>query len=127
MLYVEDNTANLKLIEQALRRRPDVTLLSAAQGTLGLDLARQHRPDLVLLDVHLPDISGDEFLHRLRGDPTTGDIPVIVISADATPRQGQRLLDAGAKDYLTKPLDIHRFLQVLDGALKERELDQAGP
>jgi CheY-like chemotaxis protein len=126
LLYVEDNTANLKLIERAVTFRGDLTLLSAMQGRLGLDLARQHQPDLILLDLHLPDISGEELLRNLQGDPRTRDIPVIVISADATAGQIHKLLAAGARAYLTKPLDMHRFFVVVNDALEEQRLNHAG-
>jgi PAS domain S-box-containing protein len=125
ILYIEDNLANLKLIEGALNRRPGLTLLTAMQGSLGLDLARQHQPELILLDLHLPDISGQEVLRRLQVDPRTRQIPVIVISADATPGQTRDLLAAGARAYLTKPIDVSRFFQVVDEALAQRRLDDA--
>ncbi|HVH53268.1 MAG TPA: response regulator, partial [Actinomycetota bacterium] len=99
-------------------------LLSAMQASLGLELARDHRPDLILLDLHLPDMAGDEVLRRLREDPTTRTIPVVMISADATQTQINRLLAAGADDYLTKPLDVARFLQTVE-AILDRE--PAGP
>lgn len=118
ILCIEDNTSNLQLIERIFHRRPGVRLLSAIQGGLGLELARDHRPDLILLDLHLPDISGEEVLRRLRKDPVTSRIPVVIISADATPGQIKRLLAAGADDYLTKPLDVRRFVQVVDGMLE---------
>ena len=84
------------------------------QGSLALDLAREHRPDLVLLDLNLPDIQGEEVLRRLRADPTTATVPVVVISGDATPGQASRLRRVGADDYLTKPFDIARLLGVID-------------
>ena len=118
VLYVEDNPANLRLIELALAHRPGVGFMAAMQGGIGLELARRHRPDLILLDVHLPDMTGAEVLGHLRADPQTRDIPVVVLSADATPVQIARLLKAGAADYLTKPLDIRQFLRVLDDALQ---------
>ncbi len=117
VLYIEDNLSNLRLIERVLAHRPDVKLLPAMQGRLGLELARQHRPSLILLDLHLPDLPGHEVLRHLQGDPRTRDIPVIVISADATPGQVQRLKATGAYDYLTKPLDIQRLLVLLEQAL----------
>jgi PAS domain S-box-containing protein len=125
LLYIEDNLANLKLIEGALNRRPGLTLLTAMQGSVGLDLARQHRPDLILLDLHLPDVPGQELLRHLQADPTTRDIPVIVISADATPGQIENLLAAGAHAYLTKPIDVSRFFQLVDGALADRRFYNA--
>jgi signal transduction histidine kinase/CheY-like chemotaxis protein len=114
VLYIEDNLSNLKLIEQLIGRRHDLQLISAMQGRLGLDLAREHTPDLVLLDLHLPDIPGAEVLARLRHDPSTSGIPVVILSADATPRQIERLLAQGADAYLTKPLDVKKFLELLD-------------
>jgi CheY-like chemotaxis protein len=123
VLYVEDNLSNVKLIENLLTHRPAVRLITAMQGELGLDLARRHLPHLILLDLHLPDIPGDEVLRRLREAPETRYIPVVVISADATPGQIDHLLSAGAWVYLTKPLDVKRFLSVLDAALQERDAD----
>ena len=117
VLYVEDNLSNIELIQRLLTHRPGVNLLPAMQGRLGLDLARRHRPDLILLDLHLPDIPGDEVLRRLREVPETRHIPVIMISADANPGQIQRLVAAGAWRYLTKPLDVKQFLSLLDDAL----------
>jgi CheY-like chemotaxis protein/nitrogen-specific signal transduction histidine kinase len=121
VLYVEDNLSNVKLIERVLARRPSVKLLPAMQGRLALDLAREHRPDLILLDLHLPDIPGDEVLRRLQEDPRTQQIPVVVISADASEGRIKRLLTAGAREYLTKPIDVRELLRVLDETLKERE------
>ncbi|MEX1181818.1 MAG: response regulator [Gemmatimonadota bacterium] len=121
LLYIEDNLANLTLVETILDGRPDVTLIPALQGRLGLDLACQHRPDLILLDLHLPDIPGDEVLARLRAQSATRDTPVIVISADATPRRIEQLRDAGVFAYLTKPLDVDEFLDTVDAALDQRE------
>ena len=114
VLYIEDNLSNLRLIEQVLSRRPNATLLSAMQGRLGLDLAREHRPDLILLDLHLPDLSGEDVLRQLLAEPRTRDIPVVVLSADATPGQVERLLAVGAQAYLTKPLDVPKFLALVD-------------
>ena len=97
------------------------------QGRLGLELAREHHPDLILLDLHLPDMGGREVLDRLRLDPETAGIPVVIISADATPGQVKRLLAAGATDYLTKPLDVSQFLRVLDDNLTQGvDGDEAG-
>ena len=120
VLYVEDNTANFRLIELALAHRPGVRLMAALHGGLGLELAAQHRPDLVLLDLHLPDLPGEEVFRRLRADPATRAIPVVVLSADATPGRVDRLRAAGVADYLTKPLDIRQFLRVLDDALRPK-------
>jgi PAS domain S-box-containing protein len=113
ILYVEDNLSNLTLIEQVLAELSHIRLLTAMQGELGLELARRHSPDLILLDLHLPDIPGWEVLSRLQHYDSTREIPVIIISADATSRQIERLMTAGARAYLTKPLDIQQFLQVI--------------
>jgi CheY-like chemotaxis protein len=98
-----------------------VRLLAAMQGHLGLELAGQHRPDLILLDLDLPDMHGSDVLAALRKDPSLVHIPVVVISADATPGQIQRLQEAGARDYLTKPLDVRHFLALIDEMLLERQ------
>jgi CheY-like chemotaxis protein len=127
VLYVEDNLDNLALLKGILAYRPQVRLLSAVRGGLGLDLARQHHPDLILLDVHLPDMKGDEVLRRLRADPQLHDTPVVVLSADATPLQIERLRAAGARDYLTKPIDVERFLAVLDNFFVEQPVGSAVP
>jgi CheY-like chemotaxis protein len=113
LLYVEDNLANLSLVETILLTRPAWRVIPALQGGLGVELAREHRPDLVLLDLHLPDVPGDEVLRRLRADPRTATIPVVVVSADATPASVERLQQAGADAYLTKPLDVDEFLRVV--------------
>ncbi|HEX6042307.1 PAS domain S-box protein [Longimicrobium sp.] len=117
VLYVEDNLANLDLVETILYDRPEIRLIPALQGRLGLQLAREHRPDLILLDLHLPDLPGERVLHELRADDRTRDIPVLVISADATTRRVEGLRTAGALDYLTKPLDVNQFLGAIDAAL----------
>lgn len=119
VLYVEDNLSNLRLVERIFERRPTTKLIAAMQGGLALELAREHRPDLILLDVHLPDVEGDEVLRRLREDAETRDIPVVMVSAEAAPRKVERFLNAGARAYLTKPLDVKRFLEVIDEILAE--------
>ncbi len=119
LLYVEDNLANLSLVETFLQMRPGWKLVPALQGRFGVELAREHRPDLVLLDLHLPDVRGDEVLRSLRRDPRTADIPVVVISADATQRTIHRLRSQGADAYLTKPLDVDEFLTTIDRLLPE--------
>ena len=114
MLYVEDNLSNVKLMERLVALRTGIRLIPAMQGSLGLELAREHHPDLILLDLNLPDVSGADVLARLRGDAATADIPVVVLSADATRGQVERLLKAGARAYLTKPFDLEEFLKLLD-------------
>ena len=89
-------------------------VLPALQGQMGVYLAAEHQPDLILLDIHLPDIDGDEVLRRLHADPRTRDIPVVVVSADATPASIERLHALGASGYLTKPIDIGEFLDTVD-------------
>jgi PAS domain S-box-containing protein len=114
LLYVEDLVSNVRLIEGMAGLRPQVHVLPAMQGQMALELAREHHPDLILLDLHLPDIPGDEVLIRLRAEPATRDIPVVILSADATRGQIDRLLALGARDYLTKPIRLQAFLEVLD-------------
>ena len=117
ILYIEDNLSNFKLIDHVFADRPAVELVPAMQGEIGLELARQHGPDLILLDLHLPGMPGNEVLRRLKAEPATREIPVVVLSADATDRQVERVLAAGAHAYLTKPLDIERFLDVVNDTL----------
>jgi len=117
VLYVEDMIENLRLVEQVLKQRPSITLIPAMLAGVALDLARQHHPDLVLLDLHLPDMPGEQVLARLRADPTTRATPVIVLSADATAHHKRQLLAAGADAYLTKPLNVRNFLHTIDQAL----------
>jgi CheY-like chemotaxis protein/anti-sigma regulatory factor (Ser/Thr protein kinase) len=114
VLHIEDNLANLELVEQILARLGAVELRAAMYGSLGLELAREHRPDLVLLDLHLPDMAGAEVLERLRADPQTAEVPVIVVSADATPEQMRLLQTGGAMAYLTKPIDVHELVRVVE-------------
>ncbi len=114
VLYVEDMVENVRLVEQILKQRPSVTLIPAMLAGVALDLARQHHPDLVLLDLHLPDMPGEEVLRRLRADPATSGIPVVVLSADATQAHISRLLGAGADAYLTKPISVRALLQTVD-------------
>ncbi len=113
IVYIEDNLSNLKLLERVLDRLPGVRLIPAMQGKLGIDLVRRHQPDLILLDLHLPDLHGGEVLAELKRDPTTAAIPVVVLSADATAAQFERLRDAGAAGYLTKPIDVESLLETV--------------
>ncbi len=117
ILYVEDNLSNIRLVERILEHRQGIRLLSSMQGRLALDIARDHKPDVILLDLHLPDITGQDVLQALKSDATTHDIPVVIISADATQGTLERLIAAGAHSYLTKPLEVRRFLRVLDETL----------
>jgi two-component system sensor histidine kinase/response regulator len=118
ILYIEDNLSNFTLVEQILQEQPDIELMTAMQGKIGVDLARQHLPDLILLDLHLPDLPGWEVLARLKAHKATDRIPVVVISADATTRQIQRLRNAGVREYLTKPLNVAKFVQVVEKTTK---------
>ena len=117
LLYVEDNPANLELVEQIIERRPDLRLLSAADGNLGIEFARTYQPDVILMDINLPGISGTEVMKILRADPATAHIPIIAISANAMPRDIDRAIAAGFFDYLTKPIKVKQFVEVLDEAL----------
>jgi CheY-like chemotaxis protein len=117
VLYVEDNPANLKLVEQLIARRPDMRLLSAVNGNLGIELARASQPDLILMDINLPGISGIEALKILRQDPATAHIPVIALTANAMERDIEKGLKAGFLLYLTKPIRVNAFMGALDLAL----------
>jgi PAS domain S-box-containing protein len=116
--YIEDNLSNLDLVERLLARVGSIKLIPAMQGRLGIELSVRHQPDLILLDLHLPDIDGGDVLDRLQRDERTRQIPVIVLSADATPSQIQRLEQRGARAYLTKPIDVPQFLDAVRHALK---------
>ena len=118
LLYVEDNPANLKLIEQLIARRPDIRLLSARDGGEGIDLARANQPDVVLMDINLPGISGIEALKILREDPLTTHIPVVALSANAMPRDIDKGLQAGFFRYLTKPIRVNEFMETLEATLE---------
>jgi len=114
VLYIEDDPVNFTLVERILEFRPGLKLMHARSGEAGVQMAQSHRARMVLLDLNLPDIHGSEVLKRLQADPATARIPVVVLSADATPSQIERLLTAGARNYLTKPFDIDPFLAVID-------------
>jgi signal transduction histidine kinase/ActR/RegA family two-component response regulator len=127
LLYVEDNPANLELVEQLIARRSDMRLLSAADGNVGVEYARAYQPDVILMDINLPGISGVEALKILRADPSTAHIPIIALSANAVPRDIAKGLEAGFFNYLTKPIKVNQFMEVLDVALKfsQTEKEQA--
>jgi CheY-like chemotaxis protein len=118
LLYVEDNPANLKLVEQIIARRPDMCLLSAVNGNLGIEIARTDQPDVILMDINLPGINGFEVLKILRSDPATAHIPVIAVSANAMQRDIDRGLKAGFFRYITKPIRVDEFMEALDVALE---------
>jgi signal transduction histidine kinase/CheY-like chemotaxis protein len=118
VLYIDDTEENLRLIESVLSElRPGVMLRTATSGLDGSALAEDQRPDVLLLDLNLPDLAGEEVLRRLRARAQTGDVPVIILSADSTSRNINRLLEAGADAYLTKPVNVPQFLDVLDRLL----------
>lgn len=126
VLYIEDQLSNLRLIERVFDKRPRVSLVAAMQGQLGIEIARQDPPSMILLDMNLPDISGDEVLKRLRQDPRTQFVPVVIVSADATEMTTKRMLAAGALDYLTKPVDVTRLLELVDAQLEIEPHQTAG-
>ena len=126
ILQIEDNLPNVELLQRVLEDWRQVKLLTAMQGRVGLDLARQHHPDLILLDTHLPDLSGEEVLRRLQADPGTRSISVIIITADPTGGQAERLLAIGAAGLLRKPVEIQELLHTLDGLLRGVEEGHAG-
>ena len=125
LLYVEDNPANLMLVEDLIARRPDMRLLTAVNGNLGIELARASRPDMILMDINLPGISGIQALKILRADPATAHIPVVALSANAMPHDIEHGLEAGFFRYLTKPIKVNEFMEALDVALKFAETQSA--
>jgi len=117
LLYVEDNPANMKLVEQLIERRPDVRLMTAVNGTLGIELARTTLPTVILMDINLPGISGIEALKMLREDPATAHIPVVALSANAMLRDIEKGLEMDFFRYLTKPIKVKEFMDTLNMAL----------
>lgn len=116
VLYIEDNSANFAVVNLLLKTKRALKVLQANSGQAGIALAQAHAPQLILLDLDLPDMHGSEVLQRLQKDVTTACIPVVVISGDATPSQIERLLVLGAQNYLTKPFSVEPFLAVVDEA-----------
>jgi CheY-like chemotaxis protein len=127
VLYVEDMVENLLLIEQILKQRPSAVLVPAMHAISALGLARECHPDLILLDLRLPDMPGEEVLRALRGDPVTCNIPVVILSADNSQRRIDRLIAAGAAAYLTKPISVRSLLEIVDRALGEAGPQAFGP
>ncbi len=119
LLYVEDNPANLRLVEEIVRFRSDLRLLSALDGHVGLSLARAHQPDIILMDLNLPGMSGIEVLRQLRADPLTAHIPVLALTANAMQRDIERGMAAGFNRYLTKPIDIDKFTEAINSTLAQ--------
>ena len=126
LLYIEDNPANMELVEQLIARRPDLRLLTAVNGSLGIELARVARPEVILMDINLPGLSGIEVLKILREDPATSHIPVVALSANAMPRDIELGLEVGFFRYLTKPIKVKEFMESLDVAMEFAE-KSAGP
>jgi len=118
LLYVEDNPANLMLVEDLIARRPDIRLMSAGDGGSGIEIARVFRPDVILMDINLPGISGIKALRILAEDPSTAHIPVVALSANAIPRDIKKGLEAGFFRYLTKPIKVNEFMDTLDETLR---------
>jgi len=127
LLYVEDNPANLGVVEQLVARHPEMRLLSASDGTRGVEMARQHRPDLILMDINLPGISGIQALRLLREDPLTAHIPVLAVSANALPGDIRAGLDAGFFRYLTKPIDLDGLMAAIEAAVRRGEAPRSAP
>jgi PAS domain S-box-containing protein len=121
LLYVEDNPANLALVEELIGRRGDLKLLTAIDAPLGIELARTYLPDVILMDINLPGISGYGALKLLRDNPATADIPILALSANAMPRDIEKGLEAGFFRYLTKPIRVHEFMSALDLALLQSQ------
>jgi PAS domain S-box-containing protein len=126
LLYVEDNPANLKLVEQIVARRPDLRLLTAVTGNQGIEIARESHPEVILMDINLPDIGGIEVLGILRKDPATAHIPVVAISANAMPHDIEKGMQAGFFRYLTKPIKVNEFMDTLNLALDLAEKGVGG-
>ena len=118
LLYVEDNPANLNLVEQIIARHPNIRLLTALTGNSGVEIARSSHPDVILMDINLPDISGIEALKILRSDPATLHIPIVALSANAMPRDIEKGLEAGFFRYVTKPIKINEFMDALNATLE---------
>ncbi|MGA2929244.1 MAG: ATP-binding protein, partial [Solirubrobacteraceae bacterium] len=119
VLYIEDNVSNLRLAERILERLAAVELIEAMQGSLGLTLARDRRPDLIILDLQLPDMQGEEVLKRLKSDPRTRHIHVVVLTADASKGTAEHLKSLGASEFVSKPLDVRRFLAVIQSYIDD--------
>ncbi len=117
VLYIEDNPANVEVVARYLRNRRHAHLAACPSGNEGYEYAAANRPDIILLDLHLQDAHGEQALIKLKGDPVTADIPVVVLSADASPGMIRRLIVAGALAYLTKPLNLNELGAILDSLL----------
>jgi CheY-like chemotaxis protein len=118
VLYVEDNPANLELVESLMERRLDLRLITAGDGNLGVEYARTYLPEVILMDIHLPGISGIEAMSQLQADALTADIPVIALSAYALPGDIEKAMEAGFISYLTKPIVLNELMAALNVALE---------
>jgi CheY-like chemotaxis protein len=127
LLYIEDNPANMKLVERLIERRTDIKLLKAVDGSLGIAMARSSVPDVILMDINLPGISGIEALKALREDVTTAHIPVVAISANAMTRDIEVGRQLGFFSYLTKPIVVEEFMTTLDLALEQTPRNIGSP
>jgi DNA-binding response OmpR family regulator len=121
VLYIEDDPASLQLVERLLEQRPAIELLTPLEGQQGLTLARERRPDLILLDLHLQDMEGEGILRRIRSEPALRSTPVILLTAEPYPRLPERMRAAGAQVYLRKPLDFDEFFAAIDTLLPHCE------
>jgi CheY-like chemotaxis protein len=120
LLYIEDAPENVRLIEHIFRVFGDLAVASAAHGGSGIELARQQRPELILLDLHLPDMTGDEVMIALRADPTTRDIPIVVLSGEPDPSACSRAIENGAAAYVPKPFVVSELVALVQRLISER-------
>jgi CheY-like chemotaxis protein len=127
ILYIEDNPTNIEVIARFLKGRPYARLRSAGTGRAGIDLATRDVPDVILLDLHLQDINGDQVLRELKAEPATATVPVLILSADANPGVRRRLIADGAQAYLTKPIDFAEFAGLLDSCAVRTDGQQPHP
>jgi CheY-like chemotaxis protein len=114
VLYIEDNPSNVLLVERLLARRPAVRLVIATLGATGVELALSEKPALVLVDMHLPDMTGETVLDQLQDGPSTSHLPVVMFSADTSAERQEQVLRRGAVDYVTKPFELSRFFEIID-------------
>ncbi len=123
VLYVEDNPANLELIKQLIARRADLRLLCATAAASGIESARTHQPDVILMDINLPGMSGIDAMKILRADPATAHIPIVALSANAMLHDIEKGMEAGFLNYITKPIEVKQFMVALDAALSFSQTD----
>jgi CheY-like chemotaxis protein len=124
ILYIEDNPANIEVVTRFLRSRPNTRLRSEVSGRAGIERAAQDLPEIILLDLHLPDMHGEQVLHELKAEPATAAIPVVVLSADASRGVIHRLLASGARAYLTKPIELDELGTLLDTITNSQAQEQ---